>query len=355
MSKYILVLLLPLLAATAGFSQGTVVVKGNIKGYTKGSSRVIFYIVRENRPDSTPVKDNGTFSYRYPFKPGAFVRIFLIYKTGAKESYTHVSLMTDKPATIVLKDIDPGAGLDDVRIEGDPITVDYRAYERASSVSHEELSKLSDSARATRNTKIARAYVAAHPDSYSSAYVLSSDRSYIDHKELALIYEGLSQRIKESRDGKSVSEFIEGVTESKVGRRVKDFTLPTPDGKTLTFSSLKGKYVLLDFWASWCGPCRAAFPHMKEVYSKFKSDRFEIMSISIDDNRDSWLRQLKAQQLPWLQVLDDQHLYLHGFAITGVPTTYLIDPDGKIVMKELGFDYTGHGAMEKKLNELFEN
>ena len=95
------------------------------------------------------------------------------------------------------------------------------------------------------------------------------------------------------------------------------------------------------------------FPYTTLFRSKYRSDKFEIYSISIDENKDAWLKGVKEQQLPWLSTLDTKNISQSGFAITAVPTTYLIDPDGKILMKEVGFDASGNGALEKKIVELF--
>jgi thiol-disulfide isomerase/thioredoxin len=111
--------------------------------------------------------------------------------------------------------------------------------------------------------------------------------------------------------------------------------------------------VLIDFWASWCVPCRKSFPHMREVYKAFKSDQFEIYSISIDQDKVAWLKAVKEENNPWLQSLDIKNVSQSGFAVTGVPSTFLIDPQGKIMAKEVGFDPNGGSEIEKKLTQLF--
>jgi peroxiredoxin len=141
---------------------------------------------------------------------------------------------------------------------------------------------------------------------------------------------------------------------SAVGRQVKNFILPDPDGKPYSFEKLKGKYVIIDFWASWCSPCRQSFPRMRKIYEKFKGDKFEMYSISIDQSKEAWLKAVKEENNPWLQALDTKSIAKSGFAITGVPTTYLIDPNGKIIMKQVGIDPDSEGPLEKKLNEILQ-
>jgi thiol-disulfide isomerase/thioredoxin len=129
--------------------------------------------------------------------------------------------------------------------------------------------------------------------------------------------------------------------------------LPDPKGTDVNFADLKGKYVLIYFWASWCVPCRRSFPHMREVYKKYKSDKFEIYSVSIDEDKSAWLKAVKEENNPWLQSLDTKNISQKGFAVTGVPSTFLIDPQGKIIAKEVGFDPEGGSEIEKKIEEVF--
>lgn len=196
-------------------------------------------------------------------------------------------------------------------------------------------------------------FVKAHADAYVSAYVLDIFREELDPADLGKIHALLSDNMQQTSAGKNVTDYLAGLNNSKEGQTVQDFTLETPDGKSIRFSDLKGKYVLIDFWASWCGPCKASFPHLKEVYEKYKGNKFEIYSISIDKNKEAWLKESARQQLPWLQTLDTKNIAQAGFAVTAVPMTYLIGPDGKIIMKAVGFDPNGKSPLEEKLQELF--
>jgi len=195
--------------------------------------------------------------------------------------------------------------------------------------------------------------IKSHPDSYVSALVLLGAKDQIksiDKKEQLLA--ALSPKMRQSDAGKNFADFIQGMKSSKLGNSVENFTLPAPDGKEIDFESLRGKYVLIDFWASWCGPCRQSFPHMREVYKKYKSNKFEIYSISIDEDKDAWLKAVQEENNPWLQSLDTKNISKKSFAVTGIPTTFLIDPDGKIIAKEVGFDPNGGSEIEKKIKEI---
>ena len=149
-------------------------------------------------------------------------------------------------------------------------------------------------------------------------------------------------------------EFIKHI-ESKmllaVGNVAPDFTLPTPEGGTISLSSLRGKYVMIDFWASWCGPCRAENPNVVKVYNKYKNDGFEILGVALDKDRERWLGAIEKDGLIWKHGSDLKHWQSDvaaQYGITGIPFTLLVDPKGKIVAKNLRGD-----ALEQKMKSIF--
>jgi thiol-disulfide isomerase/thioredoxin len=141
-----------------------------------------------------------------------------------------------------------------------------------------------------------------------------------------------------------------GITE---GAPSPEITLRTPEGDTLSLSSLKGKYVLIDFWASWCGPCRRENPNVVKMYEKFKGKPFEIFGVSLDKDHASWIKAIKADNLGWKHVSDLlywQSSVVNDFGIKGIPQTYLLDKEGVIIAKNLRGP-----ALEAKLDEVLGN
>jgi thiol-disulfide isomerase/thioredoxin len=189
------------------------------------------------------------------------------------------------------------------------------------------------------------AFFSTHPQSYVTVFELRFHVMSLSLDSLRLFYDRLGTTVQQSQAGRDVAAEIEKLQAGWPGSPAKDFSAKELNGGTLTLSSLKGKYVLIDFWASWCVPCRKSMPHVKELYGLYKNKGLEVIGIS-DDDRDSaaWIKAVtKDGTSLWHNVLrgfDMGKMQRHEkndldisekFGIHSLPTKILIDPDGKII------------------------
>ena len=226
-----------------------------------------------------------------------------------------------------------------VTIEGD--LESFYTSKVSGSKAHDVLNQYFDQIQGQKGKEsaIMAEVIAKNKDSFGSAFLLDRYGKVMKPEDALEVYEGLSGAVKQSYYGKTAGRQIQGALLSKEGAVVKDFTLANEKGEQISFSSLKGKYVLLDFWASWCGPCIEEFKTLKVLYAKYQGKApFEILGVSTDKSEAAWKGALERQQLPWVQMrdgIDDQSVAVTQFAVAALPTTYLIDPEGKIIAKNL--------------------
>ncbi|QJB30638.1 AhpC/TSA family protein [Chitinophaga oryzae] len=214
--------------------------------------------------------------------------------------------------------------------------------------------------------KIDKAFIDKYPDSYVSAQLLRFRVSSMPLKEGEAYYARMSPEMQQSADGLEIKKELDGLRAGSPGSVAHTFTKTDIDGKTLNLSDFKGKYVMLDFWASWCGPCRKGNPHLKALYGKYKDKGFEIIGISDDDsNHDAWKKAVSQDGIGiWKHVLrgldwekrknnlPNPEDVSDDYGIHSLPTKILIDPQGMIIGR-----YGGGGeddeAMDRKLREIF--
>jgi thiol-disulfide isomerase/thioredoxin len=198
-------------------------------------------------------------------------------------------------------------------------------------------------------------YIKDHPKSLVSVFIASDNLNPYSVDEIDDIVASLSPDVLKTDPGKSFLQRANQVKKSAAGAMYTNLSFKDDKGTVVQLSDYvaKGKYVLLEFWASWCVPCRADIPHLKKNYSLYHPEGFEVISVSMDDKKDSWLKAVKEEQMDWLQLSDLKAFkgaVSNVYNFSGVPTCILIDPKGRILTRNMRGSW-----MDKRLIEIYGN
>lgn len=194
-------------------------------------------------------------------------------------------------------------------------------------------------------------FINRSPGSLSSLAALQNLDINSDYAYYKQVVEGLEGKANNNVFFQQMKQQVDQQKLTAVGSAAPEINLPQPDGELLALSSLKGQYVLIDFWASWCGPCRRENPNVKRVYSKYHDKGFEIYGVSLDKTKNAWTAAIEADGLEWKHVSDLkywQSSVVPKYGVKGIPLTVLLDPEGNIIAKNLRGP-----QLEAKLAEIF--
>lgn len=230
------------------------------------------------------------------------------------------------------------------------VSLDPESYYRNSVVTGSVSNDLFTSYKKQKEVKI-DAFIKENPSSLVAAYVLYRDFSYrLSPEEIRQNLQLLDPKLSNTPYVAVLKDLVNVLTRVGVGNKAPDFDGLTPEGKSTKLSDHFGKYLLLDFWASWCGPCRRENPNLVKAYQKYHDKGFEIFAVSLDKDKEAWLKGIKDDNLSWTHVSDlafwnSAAAKLYG--VRAIPANVLIDPNGVIVGRNLrGED------LDKKLEEL---
>lgn len=197
-------------------------------------------------------------------------------------------------------------------------------------------------------------FVKNNPKSYFSIEAIAELMGpYVVVNKVEHLWNGLDPELKNSYNGKVLNAVILGSKATDVGSKAPAFEQPDTAGKMVKLSDIKGKYIFVDFWASWCHPCRAENPNVLKAYKAYRDKNFTVIGVSIDfeKDHDKWMKAIKDDGMPWTQLLSPANIdggAMKSYGIRAIPANFLIDPNGIIVAKNL------HGPeLQEKLAEIF--
>lgn len=246
-----------------------------------------------------------------------------------------------------------GATLQQVKVSGSVSQADYEDYENKTKGSKKREEVFS------RQLDYIRPFITKNPSSAAGIYMLSTHYMFNSEMPLNDLEQLMAKFTGDAVKTPYFSNLKKEIAERKAvlpGNFAEDFTLLQRDSTKFTLSSTRGKYVMIDFWASWCKPCREAIPHWKEVYAKYKDKGFEIVSVTNDSRWNEWVKAMDVEKMPWIQTIDEFPVknmpamvvskYKHGT----IPLYVLLDKEGKILVK------TGdESEIDRKLAEVLKN
>ena len=322
MTKQILSILI-LTSFTAGAQQKPAshfVLNGTLKGENTGMMYLYYSNMTNARVKDSAVISNGKFSFRGKINEPTMANLALKEETRNQNNSTSffieptvmtITLPLNKFSSAKFTGSEAQKEFSVVQTKKQKMQNRWQvvmdtlsAVNKRSNVEFQKLKDWVLTPYEAEANEIDYAFFAEHPQSPVTAYMLRFHVNNLPLDSLQMFYDKLGKKVQQTNDGKNLANEIQNLRGGSPGSIAKDFTTTDINGNKLSLSDFKGKYVLLDFWASWCVPCRAGNPHLKELYAKYKEKGIEFIGVSDDDSKpEAWHKAVEKDGLPWRQVL----------------------------------------------------
>ena len=358
---------------------GVFVLHLQLHNISEASKAVIsYYTVGKQTIDSVAVTD-GQATFGGQLLQPVFAQVFLRSASPdrkarqAFENRNWMGVYLTPGATVIVAD----DSLSNAHYEGEsPYIEDFRTYSSATQQFYEkylrplyeEISRTKgdstrrhglesriDSLDKELKERVCKTFMTSHPASPVSLLAFRRYAGYVISPESEPLFDSLSPAIRALPEGELIASSLANMRHTRPGCPAPDFALPDTAGRTVSLSSFRSRYVLLDFWASWCGPCRKENPGLVRIFRKYKDRNFTILSVSLDrpDGRDAWLKAIGKDSLTWTNVSDLHYFETQParlYAIQAIPQNFLIGPDGVIIGTNLFDD-----ELDRSLDSLMTN